>query len=152
VREYIKHDVRITFSFQAYGQHSNTKFKSLVSSSQVPDVLIMETGPWDLYVNESIPTILSHTVSMLHNFRAVHNGLIVWLTIPLCPPFRDRVRPMNLAQRVALESERVAGPLLFLDRETSSAALNNTEFCEGFHTFRSVALLHRAMLLNVLCE
>jgi hypothetical protein len=162
LREYFGDSIRMTFGFQAYGQHQNEVFKSLVSDSQQPDLMLVETGAWALsygrYYNHSytIQDIVNQTYIFLDHIRSVYQGPIVWLGLPACGIFRDDVKKLHVLLKPAIlqygnSSVTRAPSPLYLDRQSSTEMFDDLAICEGFHPFGNVTLLHLNMLLNIYC-
>lgn len=150
-REYIKHDIRLTFGFQAFGQHKNVLFESLVSESTIPDLVLLSTGAWDIgYKGSKISVAANHSLQMIHNVREVYAGPIVWCLTNVCDPFKNSSSYLNEAQLKAL-SAVADKDLVLLNREPSTLPLTDAHLCEGYHAYGNVVSLHVDMLLNALC-
>ena len=154
LREYFGHNSRLTFGFQAFGNHPNAVFENLVTLSQQPQYLLMETGAWDLgYRSTSVPGILNHTMFFLDSMRSIYRGPIIWLGLPACEPFRETVMSLNKELKASLKKYSLdnRAEVLYLDRESSSKDINDTSMCDGFHAYSSLTALHLAMFLNFIC-
>lgn len=148
-REFVRYSVRLTFCFQAFGEHKNVVLQSLLSPSQVPDLVVLVTGAWDVgYHSASVETAVRNTVQMIQNVRELYSGTILWASLNTCPPFQDSTRKLNLAQHDRLQS---MNSVFILNRQSSTEFLVSPEYCEGYHAYKTVVELHVSMMLNFVC-
>jgi len=156
LREYYGGGIRVTFSFQAFGDFPNQVFTSLVSSSQQPDLVVVNTGPWFYYGNATASDERFRVAvqRMLYWLHSNTTAPIVWLSTPVCLPFKESFGGSSsnaIARSEVLNFAKSNGQAFFLNRHSSTAPVYDVGRCEGFHAWRDVVVLHVRMLVWLVC-
>ena len=135
---------RVTFSFQAYGQHPNQMVRNLVSASQRPDIMLVSFGAWTVAYSRDknggyleldcapdspgFKQLANKTGAALTWIRNIYSGPIAFFTMtpciscPTCPDFQRVVPPCNRALAHALHGDVNN---VVVDRETSTIGLKD---------------------------
>ncbi|KAG2499825.1 hypothetical protein HYH03_002117 [Edaphochlamys debaryana] len=163
VREFVRYGVRLTYNFQAFGDAKNRIYTQLVSASQQPDLVIANTGSWDVYRGAPRDLAIDRAEALLFALTrpllpgrgggaAGRAPSVLWLGLPTCEGYVEVSSNYNAALRTRLRSlaPRLSSPLLWLDRAPSTLGADKVQ-CAGFHAYGGLTRLHVDSALSALC-
>jgi hypothetical protein len=160
LREYVNMTLhsRITFSFKTYSHQPTLALSWLISESQIPDVLILATGAWDLYKNKKASANPSVTwITTLARAYPRKPPLVIALSLNVCPgreyfPQAVRWNADFLVRLNKIIVEQNISNLKIVDRQPSTILEKNPKLCGGYHAYEYLARGHVQQILDVIAE
>ena len=156
IKEYYDHKTRITFSFKKFARDKSVSFATMTSPFHQPDILLWETGAWDIYHGDwnasawNASSVVQENIDFIDGIQAQYKGPVVWLTVPACD---EAYKGMSIELNQLMEVPLQERGIFTLDRD---ATLNNMpdelqSLCDGFHPGHVLTDEHVQWLLTAVC-
>lgn len=147
----IGNHTRLTFIFKTYASSTPLVLPQLLIPGTHPSLLILQSGAWDGYKRNPIPSSLLALSSFVSSLRSYYLGPMVWMN--LLPCHADFVTYGKEFNEGAREVMRGLGVPVFDRAVTLGGDYKRLgKKCEGWHAWEEVVQVHVQGFLQGICR